>query len=217
MKHRIQLQTTMGAIALDVQAEFMDEIIVLSGENGAGKSTLLRCIAGLEQVTGYIYLHQKVWLNSSVNVKVEDRRLGFVWPQASLLPWLTVEKNIQLGVVNEDRPWFAQLAEEFEIDRLLQRKPEMLSTGEAQRVSLVRAIYRRPDMLLLDEPFSAQAPDIRGRIRRVLQRLQQQLKIPVILVSHDGDDARVLAHQHWHMREGKLLKEVQERRVINEK
>ncbi len=207
MTHEIRLNTQRGSLFLDVHTEFANEMVVISGENGAGKSTLLRCIAGLEDVSGQIFMHQQHWLDSSAGfvLPIEQRKLGFVWSEAVLLPWLTIEKNIVLGVDEEDFVWFKQLVEQLEIKHLLKRKPDVLSTGEAQRVALARAIYRKPSILLLDEPFSAQAPDIRARLRQVLQRLQKQLQIPIILVSHDVEDANVLAQQHWRMREGKLM------------
>ncbi len=211
MTHEIRLNTQCGSLFLDVHAAFTNEMIVISGENGAGKSTLLRCIAGLQEASGQICIDGKHWLDSSAGfvLPTEQRKLGFVWSEAVLLPWLTVEKNIVLGADEEGFIWFKQLVEQLEIKHLLKRKPDVLSTGEAQRVSLARAIYRKPSILLLDEPFSAQAPDIRARLRQVLQRQQKQLQIPIILVSHDVEDATVLAQQHWRMREGKLLVEVQ--------
>jgi molybdate transport system ATP-binding protein len=131
--------------------------------------------------------------------------MGFVWSDAVLLPWLDVQGNIALGVKHGDAAWFTQVCEALEVSPLLKRKPAMLSTGEAQRVSLARSLYIKPSLLLLDEPFSAQAPDIRLRLRQALKVLQQTLDIPMLMVSHDAEDAKVLAQQHWRMREGKLM------------
>jgi len=207
MNHNICLITQLGSLFLDVHVGFANEIIVVSGENGAGKSTLLRCIAGLQEASGQVCIDGQPWLDSSADffLPTEQRKLGFVCSEAVLLPWLTVEENIVLGVEKEDSEWFEKLLEQLEIKHLLKRKPSVLSTGEAQRVSLVRAIYRKPSILLLDEPFSAQAPDIRKRLRAALKEVQQQLDVPVLMVSHDMEDANVLANQHWRMREGKLL------------
>ncbi len=207
MKYHIQLESQVGSLALKVNVSFGNKIIVISGENGAGKSTLLRCIAGLQDAHGQIHINQHIWLDSSANfvLPTGKRNLGFVFSEAVLLPWLSVEKNIILGMHDIDEIWFKQLAEQLEVSGLLKRKPATLSSGEAQRVSLVRAIYRKPNILLLDEPFSAQAPNIRMRLRSVLQDLQKQLQIPILLVSHDLEDTKALANQHWCMREGKLI------------
>ncbi|GAV21136.1 molybdate transport system ATP-binding protein [Mariprofundus micogutta] len=210
MKGRIQLSTRLGSMDLKLEAGFSDEIIIVSGENGAGKTTLLRCLAGLENVEGQITFSGKVWLDSSAGFVLpsKNREIGCLWTDTALLPWLGVEKNIILGSAFEDSVWLEELAELLEITDLMQRKPVMLSTGEAQRVALARAIYRKPSALLLDEPFSAQAPAIRQRLRDVLKSIQTRLMIPVLMVSHDLEDAENLADQHWRMREGRLLKEI---------
>ncbi len=210
IQNYIKITTRVGSLDLQVETSFANAFIIISGENGAGKTTLLRCLAGLEQVGGQLQFGDKIYMDSSAGFELssEHRQLGCVWTDAALLPWLSVEKNILLGTESVDSAWLAELADRFEISSFMQRKPHMLSTGEAQRVALARAIYRRPSVLLLDEPFSAQAPAIRQRLRMHLKSIQAALKIPVLMVSHDVEDARVLAHQHWHMREGKLLLEV---------
>jgi len=209
MNH-ISITTKLGSLQLDAQAEFTNESILISGENGAGKTTLLRCLAGLEDCCGQLQIAGDVWLDSTAKfVKpTEQRNIGFVWSDAVLLPWLDVQGNIILGVNDGDAAWFSKVCEALEVIPLLKRKPAMLSTGEAQRVSLARALYIKPSLLLLDEPFSAQAPDIRLRLRQALKALQQTLDIPMLMVSHDTEDAKVLAQQHWRMREGKLMAEV---------
>ncbi|WP_081881028.1 ATP-binding cassette domain-containing protein [Ghiorsea bivora] len=208
--NQFRVQSTLGNLQLDVQASFEAQCVVISGENGAGKTTLLRCLAGLQDCTGQIQVGGKFWLDSAAGFSkpTAARKLGFVWADAVLLPWLDVEKNIKFGVADEDINCFFQVCESLEVVSLLKRKPAMLSTGEAQRVALARALYGKPSLLLLDEPFSAQAPDIRARLRLALQALQQDLNVPMLLVSHDKEDAKVLANQHWHMREGKLLTSV---------
>jgi len=208
--NRIRITARSGVLDLQVDSSFANEFIIVSGENGAGKTTLLRCLAGLENAQGQVIISGRVWLDSSVGFVLPPERhhVGCVWADAALLPWLSVEKNITLGAEQPDEAWLSQLVEQLEIAALMQRKPRMLSTGEAQRVALARAVYRKPSALLLDEPFSAQAPAIRERLREILKTIQVELQISVIMVSHDIEDARVLAHQHWRMREGKLLVEV---------
>ncbi|MDQ6969706.1 MAG: ATP-binding cassette domain-containing protein [Mariprofundus sp.] len=206
MNH-IQITASFGSLDLQVDASFANQFIIVSGENGAGKTSLLRCLAGLESPRGMLQLGDKIWLDSSAgfNLPAQQRQLGCVWPDAALLPWLSVEKNIVFGADAVNSQWLLALATQFEITALMQRQPCMLSTGEMQRVSLARSLYRKPAVLLLDEPFSAQAPAIRQRLRLCLKGLQAELAIPVLMVSHDGADARILAQQHWHMRAGKLL------------
>jgi len=205
--NRIQITARLGALEVQVDASLSNQFIVISGENGAGKTTLLRCLAGLEHAHGQVMMGDQIWLDSHAGFALPTikRQCGCVWADSALLPWLSVEQNITLGREQVDTAGLLRLAEQLEISALLQRKPQMLSTGEAQRVALARAVYRQPAVLLLDEPFSAQAPAIRERLREVLKTMQAELNIPVLMVSHDGEDARVLANQHWHMREGRLL------------
>jgi len=200
----------LGTLDLQVDVNFGNEFIIISGENGAGKTTLLRCLSGLETGQGQVIVNGRLWQDDCTGfvLPAGQRHVGCVWADAALLPWLSVEKNITLGSGQVDQDWLAQLAGQLELAMLMQRSPPMLSTGEAQRVALARAIYQRPSALLLDEPFSAQAPAIRQRLRLRLKAMQAAMQIPVLMVSHDGEDARTLAHQHWHMREGKLLLEV---------
>jgi len=205
----IQLTARLGTLDLQVDSKFANAFVMISGENGAGKTTLLRCLAGLETGQGQLVVGGRVWLDDKAGyvLSPEQRNVGCVWADATLLPWLSVEKNITLGCEQADQDWLVELAGELEISTLLQRNPYMLSSGEAQRVALARAIYKRPCLLLLDEPFSAQAPAIRQRLRVCLKSIQLALQIPILMVSHDAEDASILAHQHWHMREGKLLAE----------
>ena len=216
--NKLNIQTKLGVLDLQVQASFTSEVIIISGENGAGKTSLLRCIAGLQACSGSILVGEKVWLDSAAGfaLPTNQRGLGFVWAEEVLLPWLDVAQSIQLGAAEEEKAWLMQVCEQLEIGRLMKRKPAMLSTGEAQRVSLARALYRKPSMLLLDEPFSAQAPDIRARLRKVLKNMQQTLAIPLLMISHDAEDAKVLAHQHqhWRMREGKLITSVSSKKLL---
>jgi len=208
--NRIQITARLGALDLQVDTDFANAFIIISGENGAGKTTLLRCLSGLETGQGQVIVNGRLWQDDCTGfvLPAGQRHVGCVWADAALLPWLSVEKNITLGSAQVDQDWLAQLTGQLELATLMQRSPPMLSTGEAQRVALARAIYQRPSALLLDEPFSAQAPAIRQRLRLRLKSMQATLQIPVLMVSHDGEDARTLAHQHWHMREGKLLLEV---------
>jgi len=211
MKNLVQITARFGALDLQAESAFSDGITIVSGENGAGKTTLLRCLAGLLEAQGKIVVNGRIWLDSDGGFALppEARCSGCVWADAALLPWLSVEKNIMLGadkVAQEKlKSWMMFLCEYLEIIGLLERKPYMLSSGEAQRVALARAIYRKPAALLLDEPFSAQAPAVRQRLRLALKTIQQTLNVPVVMVSHDAEDAKILADRHWHMREGRLL------------
>ncbi len=211
MMNHIRITGGPVSLRLDVVASFgRDARIVVSGHNGAGKTTLLRVLAGLTGAEGGIVINGSTWLDSDSGFSMppEKRGLGCVWADTALLPWLNVRDNIVFGSGHVGGRHLKALATSLEVDMLMRREPAMLSGGEAQRVALARALFRQPDILLLDEPFSAQAPALRRRLRRALKNLQRQWMIPLIMVSHDADDARQLADVHWHMREGRLLASV---------
>lgn len=203
--NRFDLHGVAGTLRWRAAARFDAEWIALAGENGAGKSTLLRALAGFAPASGFVRVGGVVWQDDGAGVRlpVQARRVGFVWPEAVLLPWLDAAANIRLGV-EVDTAWFREVCAAFEVADLLSRRPDALSSGEAQRVMLARAFVRRPALLLLDEPLSAQAPEIRARLRGRMPELARTLGAPAIMVSHDAADAR-MADAHWRMREGRLF------------
>ena len=205
---RLRARRGADGFCLEAAAHFADETVFVGGDNGAGKTTLLRALAGLHPAEGWIRIGGHVWLDSARGVFVppERRRVGFVWAETVLLPWLDVAANIRLGAEAEDDAWFGEVCMAFDVEHLLARDPAGLSRGEAQRVMLARAFHRRPDLLLLDEPLSAQAPAVRARLRAALVAMRERLGAPLILVSHDPDDAAV-ADRRWRMRNGRLIHE----------
>jgi len=208
MKHCMALNAKVGSLMLHAHATFDDALILLSGDNGSGKTTLLRCLAGLEtSVQGQWQLNQQVYLDSTTHccMPVHQRNLACVWTDAALLPWLNVQKNIMLGQRRQHASSWHDLAEVLKVSHLLSRQTLLLSSGEKQRVNLARAVYRQSNMLLLDEPFSAQAPKMRQYLRDWLKQWQRQWHIPVLMVSHDQADINNLADQHWQMSDGRLM------------
>jgi sulfonate transport system ATP-binding protein len=173
---------------------------VIVGPSGCGKTTFLRLLAGLEAAdTGRIEFDGPV--------RPPNRsRFGFMFQDARLLPWLTVEENLRLA--------FPPKTEDpAEIDRLLRlvglegRKkayPRQLSGGMAQRAALARALCRKSEILLLDEPFGALDAFTRSRLRRDLDELWRSLKVTVILVTHDIEEAVYLADRIILMKEGSV-------------
>jgi ABC-type nitrate/sulfonate/bicarbonate transport system ATPase subunit len=168
------------------------EFLAILGRSGSGKSTLLRVIAGLETLTAGTV----EW--SSAN-GVARPHTGVVFQQALLMPWLTAGENVTIAgrfAANKAtfQPEYAQeLLQRFDLQRVADRYPDQLSGGQAQRVAIIRAVATRPRLLLLDEPFSALDPAIRADLQSWLAVLAAELGVTVVLVTHDVDEALLLA------------------------
>lgn len=168
------------------------DFLAILGRSGSGKSTLLRVIAGLEQLTSGT-------VEWSTGNGVARPHTGVVFQQPLLMPWLNARENVLFaGRFAANRasfePEYAQeLLRHFDLERVADQYPDQLSGGQAQRVSIIRAVATRPRLLLLDEPFSALDPAIRGDLRTWLADLAVELGITVVLVTHDVDEALQLA------------------------
>ncbi|MEX2525424.1 MAG: ABC transporter ATP-binding protein [Gammaproteobacteria bacterium] len=200
---------------IPLNAEFScsaGEILVIAGPSGSGKTTLLRSIAGLYRPgAGRIRCRGKVWFDSEqrVSVPVQKRSTGMVFQHYALFPHLSTAGNIgialdHLGNVRR-RQRIAQLLRMVNMEGLEDRLPHQLSGGQQQRVALARALARDPEVLLLDEPFSAVDQQTRKKLLRELALLKQQFRIPVILVTHDLDEARKLADKLCIIHHGRSL------------
>lgn len=163
------------------------EFLVILGRSGSGKSTLLRVMAGLETLDAGV-----------LEWSTPNPRLGVVFQQPLLLPWLTVRENIRLGgrfAANKagfDAGFADELLVHFGLANLADSYPDQLSGGQAQRIAVIRAVAIRPQALLLDEPFSALDPAIRGDLQAWLGEVAGELGFTTVLVTHDVDEAIIL-------------------------
>lgn len=200
-------------IPLDVEIEcHAGELLALVGPSGSGKSTILRCIAGLNQPDkGFVHCGHEVWLDRQHNVwlPTQERRIGFVFQDYALFPHLTAAQNVivALGHLNpNERVGKAfELLERVNLKGLEGRYPDRLSGGQRQRVALARALAREPEILLLDEPFSAVDQVTRKKLQQELAILRRDIKIPILLVTHDLDEAAVLADRLYVLHKGQTL------------
>ena len=210
---KLKLQQSLPTI-LDVELEcHAGELLALVGPSGAGKTTVLRCIAGLQSVdTGFIQCKDDLWFDSSQNINStpQQRRVGLVFQHYALFPHLSVSENIQLVIDADPKtnsPSVEQLLETVNLAGLANRYPEQLSGGQKQRVAIARALARQPKILLLDEPFSAVDKVTRRKLYFELNSLRQNLEIPMILVTHDLDEAAMLADQMAVIHQGRTLQQ----------
>jgi molybdate transport system ATP-binding protein len=187
-------------------------IAVLFGPSGSGKTTILRCLAGLEKPdAGEICFNDKIWFQKNGNIFAppQGRNIGFVPQDYALFPHLTVAENIGYGLNHlaspEKKSRVAEALDWLGIAGLAARRPQKLSGGESQRVALARAIARRPQLLLLDEPFSALDMPTRQRLRGELAALLVELHLPAILVTHDRLEAAALGEEIFVLAGGNIL------------
>lgn len=182
-------------INLDIDS---GEYFIILGPTGAGKSVLLEAIAGLFPV-----LEGEVWIDGReiTGLSPEKRKIGIVYQDYVLFPHLSVEENIAFGLKmrkcpgGEIKAKTEAMAEIAEISHLLDRSPSTLSGGERQRVALARALVTEPEVLLLDEPLSALDPEARERMQSTLKELHRRVKVTIVHVTHNFEEAVALGHR----------------------
>ncbi len=189
-----------------------EEVLALVGPSGSGKSTVLRCIAGLHTpLEGRIECDGETWFDagSRVNLSTARRRIGMVFQHYALFPHLSALENVLEGMDDPggtgSRERGRELLRKVHLDGLERRKPHQLSGGQQQRVAVARALARDPNALLLDEPFSAVDRSTREKLYGELAELRRELKMPVILVTHDLEEAVMLADRVSILSRGKTL------------
>jgi molybdate transport system ATP-binding protein len=197
---------------LDVAFTAGDEVVALFGPSGAGKSLTLQCIAGLlKPDAGRIAINGRPVfdLGSGIDVPARARRVGYVFQNYALFPHLTVWDNIAYGLRRQ--PGEARVAQVEKLLSLMRlgglerRRPAELSGGQRQRVALARALATEPQVLLLDEPFSALDSPIRSRLHEELLYLLRGVPITTVLVTHDLDEAYSLSQRMVVYEAGRVL------------
>ncbi|OOH79517.1 molybdenum ABC transporter ATP-binding protein [Pseudomonas koreensis] len=209
----VRLNIAYSGFSLDVDLNLPGRgVTALYGHSGSGKTTCLRCIAGLERADhGFIQINDEVWQDSDNGIFVppHKRALGYVFQEASLFPHLSVLANLQFGLKriakSQRRVDMAQATELLGIGHLLERHPQHLSGGERQRVGIARALLTSPKLLLMDEPLAALDSQRKNEILPYLQRLHDELDIPVLYVSHAQDEVARLADHLVLLSDGKAL------------
>ncbi len=208
---RLQLKYSDFALEVDLHLPGCG-VTALYGQSGSGKTTCLRCIAGLERAhDGFIQVNDEVWQDSRAGVFVapHKRALGYVFQEASLFAHLSVRANLEFGLKRiprqQRRVDMAQATELLGIGHLLERNPLHLSGGERQRIGIARALLTSPRLLLMDEPLAALDSQRKGEILPYLERLHDELDIPVLYVSHAQDEVARLADHIVLLSAGKAL------------
>ncbi|MDO4231299.1 MAG: ATP-binding cassette domain-containing protein [Lautropia sp.] len=202
---------------LDVQIRSDSERIVIVGPSGSGKSLLLKMIAGLLRPdAGHILVreHRLFDAQAGIHLPPRQRNMAYVFQDYALFPHLTVRQNIGFA---STRHWWKNPGRQqrfpevdhwldtFQLTPVADQYPAELSGGQRQRTALARALVTQPRALLLDEPFSALDHDLRTGMRNELLALQQRLRVPMILITHDNTDAEHLGQHIISLREGRVV------------
>jgi molybdate transport system ATP-binding protein len=201
-----------GDFIVDVELACPPGITCVMGPSGSGKSTVLAVIAGLaEPERGRVVLGDEVWLDRdrAVAVPVYRRKLAYVFQGLALFPHMTALRNVEYGMPQRprhDRTARAkQLLDRVGVGHLAARKPRTFSGGEAQRVALARALAREPQLVLLDEPYSALDRELRAQLIGLERELAGELGVPIVHVTHSVVEARKLADQVVRMDKGRVV------------
>lgn len=184
-------------------------VTAIFGQSGSGKTTLLRCIAGLERASvGTLAFKGELWQDENTFLPTHKRPIGFVFQESSLFPHLSVMENLRYGQKRsrvEHKVSLDQAIELLGIGHILERKPERLSGGERQRVAIARALAVSPRVLLMDEPLAALDLVRKQEILPYLERLHDELEIPLLYVTHSPDEMARLADYLVAMDSGRIV------------
>ncbi|MFA7330514.1 MAG: ATP-binding cassette domain-containing protein [Candidatus Delongbacteria bacterium] len=210
----VRLRKRVPGFTLDVEWRMEHELAVLFGFSGAGKTMTLQLVSGLlDPDEGRVALDGEVWCDTAAGLRRPPGRrpVGYVFQDLALFPHLSVLGNVLHGAPDLPAPRRRERAHEllatFYLEGLEERLPRELSGGQKQRVALARALIRQPALLMLDEPFSALDRPLRLEMREVLQEVRARFQIPILLVTHDLEEAAALADRWIVYEQGRVAQQ----------
>lgn len=210
MKLQVELEKKVKTGTIQVKFSLENEVLGILGRSGCGKSVTLKCIAGiLQPEKGKIQLDDRVLYDSGRNIsrKARKRRIGYLFQNYALFPNLTVLENICFSLKRSDREGQAyarELMERFYLTEVADSYPAILSGGQQQRTAMARMLAARPEVLLLDEPFSALDSFLRREMEREVREVLKSFGGVSILVSHNKEEIRRLTQRCMVMEQGKI-------------
>lgn len=203
----------LGEFRLDVEIQAPAAgVTVLFGPSGCGKTTLLRCMAGLERLPGRMVVDGETWQDAERFTAPHRRAIGYVFQEASLLAHLSVRRNLMFGHRRAEGPRpiaLDQVVALLGLEALLERGVGRLSGGERQRVAIGRALLSQPRLLLMDEPLASLDRARKAEVLPYLERLNSDLSIPIIYVTHDPTEAARLGDRLITLSEGRARQVVE--------
>lgn len=197
--------------SLEFKYSFESGILIIQGESGAGKTTVLNCISGIDTPDeGIILINGKVILDTKKDINVDPgkRNIGYVFQDYALFPHMDIMKNVQYGLKSRRMDIkideIDSAMETFGIVNLKKAHPDSISGGEKQRVALLRAILTKPELLLLDEPFSALDHGTKNNVYEEFERISRLYNIPTVLITHSPYEAERFGDQIIRIEKGKI-------------
>lgn len=208
---RKRLHTSEGEADLATEMVVEEgEFISLFGKSGAGKTTILRMLAGLtDPDEGFIEAGGRIWFDSrkNINLPPQKRKAGMVFQDYALFPNMTVRENLEFAVPKGREPIDINgILDVMDLRALERRSPGTLSGGQKQRVALARSLVNRPQILLLDEPFSALDSEMRMKLQDEIARIHRKFQVPTILVSHDMGEVFRLSQRVFYLEGGRIIR-----------
>ncbi len=202
----LQNKKTLQRVSLKLAPGRIASIV---GPSGCGKTTLLRAIAGFQPISGgEIFVHERLLSKTGFTLAPENRHIGMMFQDLALFPHLTIEQNIRFGLkaLSEDEQHIRtqQVLNLTELNNKAKKYPHLLSGGEQQRAALARSLAPRPEILLLDEPFSDLDPDLREQVATEVRKILKYENVTAILVTHDQNEAFSMADEIGVMLDGQI-------------
>lgn len=210
---KVKIKKQLENISLDINFETTDQILGLIGASGSGKSMTLKCIAGIEKPdSGIIVLNDRVLFDSEkkINIKPQDRKIGYLFQNYALFPQMTVKKNIQVSVnkrydKKEKENRINEILNLLDLIEIKNKYPNEISGGQQQRVAFARIIVNEPGFLLLDEPFSALDAFLRWNLAKELKGIVNRLGKEAIFVTHNINEVYYLCENAIVLDNGKEI------------
>ena len=208
----VHIRKKLRHFCLQADFEVKDKVLALLGPSGCGKSMTLKCIAGIEQPDeGLISLSCRILFDSSrkINLPPQKRRVGYMFQNYALFPNMTVRKNVLAGMGRKPDPALADpFLERFRIGELADSLPNELSEGQKQRTAMARIAAQAPDVILLDEPFSALDTVLKWQLEQEMLQVLTEEKKPTIFVSHNIDEVYRMSREVCSMKDGRILEKI---------
>ncbi|WP_180002453.1 MULTISPECIES: ATP-binding cassette domain-containing protein [unclassified Acinetobacter] len=210
---KCDFQYQQADFGLNIKLEMSQQLLGIVGASGSGKSTLLKNIVGLlKPDQGYIQFKHQDLINTEkkINIPMHQRKIALVFQNALLFPHMNVQQNLCYAeklVSRADRKFqFEDIVELLELKPLIYRRAHQLSGGEAQRVSIGRALLSSPNLLLLDEPLTGLDQQLKQQILPFLKRIKDELNLPMIYVTHHLEELAYLEAETVQLKQGILIR-----------